>query len=242
MHVPVKSILELAALILGLVNGLMLLRGYLRDRSILKVEPIHPDTYQWFFRLPEGEHERLTTRRYGFLAYIDVVNCGRRDVSLSGWRLHGTTKGGKRFEMKPMSIPEPQIEIREAYTKVYPVLGVRGPQFFGDTMVKSGASISGFCYYMAEFVGGPNWDLPVHDGTAALELTVQSVFGSKAKTEIIFTEISLEKADKIIPGIANIQRANEDWNEPRPPASNVYSDGSKPFHRRPASHRSRSTS
>lgn len=220
MHVLVKSILELAALILGLVNGLMLLRGYLRDRSILKVEPVHPDTYQWFFRLPEGEHRGLMTRRYGFLAYIDIVNRGRRDVSLSGWRLQGTTKGGKRFEIQPISIQEPQITIREAYTKVYPVLGVRGPQFSGDTMVKSGAAISGFCYYIAEFFGAPGWDLLVHNSTVTLQITVQSVFGSKAKTKVIFKEISLEKADKIIPGIANIERANEDWNEPKPPATN----------------------
>ncbi|MCU1302939.1 MAG: hypothetical protein JWQ87_3223 [Candidatus Sulfotelmatobacter sp.] len=214
VQVLVKSILELAALILGLVNGLMLLRGYLRDRSILKVEPVHPDTYQWFFRLPEGECKGLPTRRYGFLAYIDIVNCGRRDVSVSGWRLHGITKGGKRFEMKPMSIQEPKITIREAYTKIYPVLGVRGLQFAGDTMVKSGASMSGFCYYLAEFFGNPNWDVSVHEGTARLEITVQSVFGNIAKTKVIFKEISLEKADKIIPGIANIQSADEDWDDP----------------------------
>jgi hypothetical protein len=204
-----KPLLELAALILGLVNGLMLLRGYTRDRPVLKVEPVHPDTYQWFFRLPAGEFKGEPTRRYGFLAYVDVLNKGRRDVSLCSWRLWIRTKGGKRFESKPMSITEPNIELHGSYTKVYPVLGTRGLQFQGDTLIKSGQSISGFCYYVVELWGTQNWDLAFDGRTTTAEIAVQSAFGNKARSKILFKEISLERANVIIPGIENIGREQE---------------------------------
>ncbi|TKJ47581.1 hypothetical protein CEE34_02940 [Candidatus Aerophobetes bacterium Ae_b3a] len=61
-----KEILGLSALILSIVNGLMLLRYYLRDRPKLAVHSIHPDVYQWWFKLPSGEFEGNPTRKYGF--------------------------------------------------------------------------------------------------------------------------------------------------------------------------------
>jgi hypothetical protein len=51
-----QSILNLSALILAIVNGLILLRNYLRDKPKLEVKPLEPDT-QWFFVLPSGEHQ-----------------------------------------------------------------------------------------------------------------------------------------------------------------------------------------
>jgi hypothetical protein len=188
----------------------MLLRGYLRDRPILKVSAVHPGTYQWSFSLPDGEHEGHSTRRYGFLAYIDIINKGRRDVSLGSWNLRGRTKGWKRFETQPVSIPEPQIPIRDAFTKAYTVLGSYGQHFQGETTVKSGASISGFCYCVVEFFGGPQWDLQRQGNTTAAEIVIQSVFGNTANVKITFREISLEKANAIIPKVANIDSASLD--------------------------------
>lgn len=219
-----KPILEIAALILTLVNGLMLLRVYLLDRPILRVAAVHPNTYQWFFRLPPGEHDGQAARRYGFLAYIDVINKGRRDVGLSVWKLRGRTKGYRQFEEEPLSIQEPQITIRGAYTKAYPVLGTQGALFQGETMVKSGASVSGFCYYVVEFFGHSNWDLRVHDGTTAAHMVVHSIFGNTAKTKVVFKEISLQKAEAVIPGIANIDRANEEWNDLAPPTPKTQTE------------------
>ena len=112
---------------LAIINGLMLLRTYLRDRPTLEVNPIHPNLYQWFFKLPNRVVDGKTTRRYGFLAYIGIDNKGIRDVSLNQWHLFVTIKNGKLVELKPISIPEPKIKLGEsANIKVYPVLGASG--------------------------------------------------------------------------------------------------------------------
>ena len=52
-----EPVLELSALILGIVNGLFLLKFYLRDRPKLKVKPVHSKVYQWWFRMPDDQHE-----------------------------------------------------------------------------------------------------------------------------------------------------------------------------------------
>ena len=59
-----KSILELSALILSIVNAIMLLRQYFRDRAKLQVRPIHPENYQWWFRLPEYKKNGIISARY----------------------------------------------------------------------------------------------------------------------------------------------------------------------------------
>ncbi|MBV9302690.1 MAG: hypothetical protein JOZ48_11515 [Acidobacteriaceae bacterium] len=63
---PIKPLLDLAALVLSLINGLMLLRTYWRDRAVLRVTAIHRDVYQWFFRLPDQVNNGAPTRRDGF--------------------------------------------------------------------------------------------------------------------------------------------------------------------------------
>jgi hypothetical protein len=82
-----KSVLQVAALILSIINGLMLLRFYLRDRAIVTVGPIHPEVYQWWFALPPGNFEGKPTRRYGFIAYVGFQNCGLRKTQMTAWRL-----------------------------------------------------------------------------------------------------------------------------------------------------------
>jgi hypothetical protein len=201
--VAVKPILELAALILSLVNGLMLFRGYMRDRAILKVDPVHPDIYQWFFRLPSREHNGQTTRRYGFLAYIGILNAGRRDACLSAWRLRVRTRNWRQFEERSLTIKEPQV-ILNTGKKIYPVLGIKSENFSGETMIRSGASISGFCYYAFEFYGHSNFDLRIHDGKTVAEIVVKSAFGKTSKASITFKEISLEAANAMIPDVVKV--------------------------------------
>jgi hypothetical protein len=101
--VPWKHLLELSALILGLVNGLILLRNYLRDRPKLVVWPIHPDAYQWYFTLPGGNHQGQPTRKYGFLTYMGIANKGIRDVAIESWRLHIKTEGHGWAELRSLS-------------------------------------------------------------------------------------------------------------------------------------------
>lgn len=200
-----KPLLELSALILSLVNGLMLLRNYLRDRPRLKVNAIHPDAYQWFFKLPEGKHKDQPTRKYGFLAYISVTNRGLRDVSLDSWHLHVKAAGERWVELKPLSIPEPRFELGESgNVKVYPVLGTKGQFHDGDTMIKAGSSVSGFAYYVAAFYGGGAWNPLFQDGKAVGKIRVQSVFGNKSEDRIFFREIPLERAKRLVEGIERV--------------------------------------
>ena|SRR5437660_1657184 len=81
-----KSLLDLSSLFLGIVNALFLLKFYLRDKPKLRVEPIAPQVYQWWFRMPDGRTETQSTRRYGFLAYVSISNRGLRKVELETWK------------------------------------------------------------------------------------------------------------------------------------------------------------
>lgn len=200
-----KLILESSALILGLVNGLILLRGYLRDRPKLALSPIHPGIYQWFFTLPSGKYQNQTTRKYGFLAYLSIINRGTRDVSLDSWPLYLKTVGEKWIELHPLSIPEPQIELGHSGSlKIWPVLGQKGVLHQEDTMILAGSSVSGFAYYVAELYGGGSWNPLIKEGKAIGKIVVRSVFGNKASAKILFTEITLEKAKKMVEGIDKI--------------------------------------
>ena len=105
-----KPFLEISALILSLVNGLMLFRSYARDRPKLSVVPVHPELYQWLFKLPGGSHQSGGTKRFGFLAYVCIVNRGIRDVSLESWDLRVLTNAKRWIQLKPISIPEPRLE------------------------------------------------------------------------------------------------------------------------------------
>lgn len=200
-----KLILELSALILSIVNGLILLNSYLRDKPKLTVRPVHPDTYQWFFLLPNGQFQEHQTRKYGFLSYISITNKGIRDVSLDSWHLYIKTVGKKWIELKPISIPEPQHELGQSgQIKFWPVLGQKGLYHQGDTMIKAGSSISGFAYYISEFWGSDNWNPILIEGKALGKMEIKGVFGKKSSVKILFTEIPLEKAKRMVEGIDKV--------------------------------------
>ena len=195
----------IALSVLAFINGLMLLRSYLRDRPILEVNPIHPDVYHWFFPLPDGIINSIPTRKFGFLTYIDIKNKGIRDVALDEWRLTIKTRGGKSVELKPISIPEPQIQLGESKNiKTWPVLGQPGLYHKSDTMVRSGSSIAGFAYYVAEFYGSDDWNPMIKDKKTSARLKVHGIFGNTAYAKILFSEITLKKACEFIPDIDKI--------------------------------------
>jgi hypothetical protein len=200
-----KSILDLSALILTVINGIMLLRIYLLDRPKLIVEPISPDAYQWFCILPDGEYRGQKTRRYGYLAYIDIANKGLRNVSLRSWRLLLKTIDGKPLELEPLSIPLPEIQFpKSGIVKRYPVLGVKSLDYDGSTMIASGSSTSGWAYYVVQVCGGPEWNPAMKEGRSAGKIVVQSIFGDKSSTQIVFREVALEKLSQMIQGFESI--------------------------------------
>jgi len=201
-----KILLELSALILGLVNGLILLWNFLRDRPILSIDPIHPEVYQWFFPLSPGQYQGQTSRRIGFLLYVGISNKGIRDVALKSWRLKIKSINGKWGELKSLSIPEPQIIIGNNL-KSYPVLGTKTQSYSGSTLIKSGSSISGFVYFVHECYGDPSWDPIIKEHKIKGQMVVTSVFGNRATAEISFSEISLDKAKTFI---SNIDKLDQD--------------------------------
>ncbi len=190
---PLKPVLELAALILSLVNGLILLRFYLRDRPRIQVEPVHPDIYQWFFELPPGQFEKMPTRNYGFLGYIGISNRGLRDVCLKSWHLEIKTKRNEWHQLRPVNITEPEIKIGKVGTKVLPVLGQKGLYFEGSTMVKSGASISGVAYYVASYYGHDSWNPDIKSAKVEGRFVIETVFKSKARTKLFFKRKALDE-------------------------------------------------
>jgi hypothetical protein len=206
MPMPWKEILELTALILSIINALILIQNYIRDKASLKIDPIHPDVYQWWFELPEGNFEGRKTRRFGFLTYVGIGNRGLRKVALKSWRLFISNKAQfKKHELKPLTIQEPILKLGEL-TKVFEVLGSKGVIFSsGDTTIDSGCSISGWAYFHAEVYGDTKWNPVIKNDVIKADFVVHDVFGGKAKSKITFSKKDLAYVQEILPGIENIK-------------------------------------
>jgi len=200
-----KPFLDLAALILGIVNGFFLLKFYFRDKARISAKAVWPEFYQWYFKLPPRIYKGTKTRKYGFLTYLDVSNKGLRDVSLESWNLYLRTKLKKWIKLPPISIPEPQGDIgASGNVKIISVLGQKGLFHEGSTMIKSGGSISGMSYYIAEFYGGGGWDPLMKENKAVGRIIVRDIFGNSSKVNVLFTKISLERVKRIIENIDKI--------------------------------------
>jgi hypothetical protein len=195
-----KDILGFGALILSVVNGIALLLYYFRDKPKLTVHPVYPDVYQWWFRLPDGKYEGKPTRKFGFLAYVDVINHGLRKVSLLYWQLYIENALGKRVELKPKNIHKPKVKL-SSLEKSYPVLGQEG---LSDLVVDAGCSISGMAYYCLEIFGGVGWDPKIVDGKIIGKFEIKDVFNNKSQIRIVFSEKPLKEIESMIEGISNI--------------------------------------
>src|SRR5208282_4542364 len=142
-----------------------------------------------------------------FLAYLEVSNKGLRDVAVGGdiCDLLLNIYGGKTATLKPLSIPEPRITFGRSRTpKVYQVLGIKGEFSTGETMVKSGDTLSGFAYFIFEYWGWDEWDLVSVEGTITGTMVVTDVFGNKTSTRVVFKEISLDRARTMVSDIDTI--------------------------------------
>jgi len=200
----IKSALELSALILGLVNGLWLLKYNWRDKPKLLVEPIHPEIYQWWFRLPERDFQGHPTRAFGFIAYVGIVNRGLRKVSLESWRLFIDGKKTKQLELKAYNLPELTMQIG-THLKMFPNLGQQILNFQGETLVESGTSISGMVYYIYECWGDSAWDPAIVNGTISGTFVITDAFKNKTSSRIVFSERPLDEIKKLADGIEHIR-------------------------------------
>ena len=203
----IKDYVHLSALILAIINGSILFWRLKRDRPNLQVRSVEPKRFQWWFALPGGELNGIPTRRFGFLVFVRITNRGLRDVGLDTWQLKIKTKGGEKLKLLPTSIPEPRARFADEVEELryFPVLGERTDRFDGNTLVKSGMSISGMAYFIAEVYGSEDWDPPIaEDRTVEAKLKIGDVLDNETSCKITFSEINLERAEKIVPGIGKI--------------------------------------
>jgi hypothetical protein len=198
-----KPILESAALVLAIVNGLFLLKFYVRDRSRLVVTPVHPDWYLWWFRMPDVEVKGKTVRTYGFLLYVGVGNRGLRHAAVVARRLFIRLNSGKRQELKSISMPELEIKMSHG-VKSLPTFGQRTASFAGETMVESGGSIAGTLLYTYGCWGDESWNPLLHDGKVKAQLVVTDVFGRKASCKVLLTEKKWSEIVDMAPALADL--------------------------------------
>lgn len=204
-----KPFLELSALILGIVNGCFVLRLYLRDRPKLKVRPVHPKTYQWWFKLPTNKRAEIgETRRYGFLVYVDILNLGLRKTELESWTLEFDTIAKGKHRMNPLSMPEPQFTFGEL-VKIYAVLGQKGIHSDGSTLVEPGCSLTGVSFFEYECFGPVEWNPRITNLRIKGKLRVKSVFGQTSDCEIEFSEKPWKDIDEFAPGIHLVSIAKD---------------------------------
>jgi hypothetical protein len=157
--------------------------------------------------MPDGTFNNIPTRRYGFLIYISIRNKGTRDVALFEWQLIINTLAGKQIELHPISIPEPQLPLGQTQnTKMWPVLGCKGVYHEGDTMIRSGDSIGGFAYYVAELYGSDDWNPTIVNGKTTSRIRVRGVYGKPSKAKITLTEKPLDEISKFIPDIDKVDK------------------------------------
>ncbi len=192
------SALGSAALVLSVINGLALLRNYLRDKPKLSIEAIYPEVYQWWFSLTGGTHDSSPTRAYGFLVYVDIANSGLRKVQLQSWRLEVQTQLGKIIPLQPLNMPDVEFLIGD-HRKFLPVLGQKGAFLNGDTLVDSGCSISGTAFFRHECYGGAGWDPVQVDGKIPAKFCVTDVFGGKASLRMQLRPKSVEELQRFAP-------------------------------------------
>jgi hypothetical protein len=212
IHSYGKSSLALSGLVLSIVNGLMLLKFYLRDRARLTVRPVHPEVYQWWFHRPAGEFKDMPTRRYGFIAYVAIQNSGLRKTQLTSWRLFIKTRLGRWHELKPFNMPEPSTELGE-HVKLYPVLGQRGVHSKERPLVDSGCSTSGMVYYVYECYGGEGWDPKIVNQQITGKFQITDGFNRTAKCKVRFVPKPWDYIRSFAPGIETIDEKQRKPNE-----------------------------
>lgn len=209
MGMQLGSFFGIAVAVLAFVNGLILLIKAIKDRPILRIKAVHPEVYQWYFRIPSAKYKGYATRKYGFLIYFDVINRGHRSVQVDTWTLKVRSKSRSSEKLKPYSIPEPSMKLGEGSTKVWPVFGIPGPHTPGSTVVRPGEAVGGFAYYVLAYYGTPEHDLLVEKRGVQVTLEVTSILRQKARKTFLLEELDLKKVQEMIP---NIEAIDDIWS------------------------------
>jgi hypothetical protein len=71
-------------------------------------------------------------------------------------------------------------------------------------MVRSGDSIGGFAYYVAEVYGSDDWNPTIENGKTTTRIKVRGVYGKAAYANITLTEKTLDEVSELILNIDKI--------------------------------------
>ena len=196
------------ALILSVVNTILIVKKLVNEfnnKPKLLIEVLHPDEYQWYFKIPSGLYRGLKTRSYGFLSYVSILNKGSKETSLASWFLDLKIYDNSFSRRHPISIPEPIIKLGKTdNVKILPILGTRGFFHDGSTYIRPGSSISGVSYFFASFYGDDYYNPIFKDNKILGKFVIIDGFGRKTETEILFNEMPIEKIKEMIPDIDKI--------------------------------------
>jgi hypothetical protein len=196
------------AIVLSVVNTILIFKQLINEfnsKPKLRIEVLHPDLYQWYFKIPSGLYIGLKTRSYGFLSYVSIRNNGLKETSLDSWFLDLKIYDNSFLKRHPISIPEPIIKVGKTdNVKILPVLGTRGLFHDGSTSIRPGNSISGVSYFFVSFYGDDYYSPMFKDNKILGKYVIIDGFGRKTETEILFNEIPLGKIKEMVPDIDKI--------------------------------------
>jgi len=196
------------ALVLGIANTILIIRKLInefKNKPKLVIEVIHPEEYQWFFKLPPGNYRGMSTRNYGFISYISILNKGLKETSLASWYLDLKIYNNNFARLHPISIPEPVIKLGKTdIVKTLPLLGAKGLFHDGKTNIKPGNHISGMSYFFTSFYGDEYYNPIFKDNKTLGKFVITDGFGRKTEKEILFNEMPLEKIKEMVPDIDKI--------------------------------------
>lgn len=204
-----KHALELASLVLGLVNGAMLLAHYLSDRPRLVIDLEDAQHCEWssWFQMPAGTFKEQSTRNYGFLLYLDLANAGLRKVQLKSWTLKVRHGLFRQHHMSAYNLPAIEIQLGPIIKQI-PVLGQRTDIFDGSTVIDAGCSVSGLAFFNIEVYGTDNADPIVKTRHNKREIDVKvcitDCFGKKTVKTIPLAEKPYSKIIRYIPNIGEL--------------------------------------
>lgn len=142
----IKNYLGLAALILSIMNGLILIQNYLNNKPKIKLES-NGDDMMWWTKLPtmyEGSNEVIT---YGFFVYAHIQNRGIKRVKISKWWIKVKDVANNYRTLNRLPIPICEEKLRDGSIRLFPVLGNTNKTLSGNTMIEQGDGISGFAFY-----------------------------------------------------------------------------------------------
>jgi len=181
--------LNLAALILSVVNAIALLSNYLRDRPRLVIDLESSKFFPIWDSVQAQLHGGKEFIEYGFVLYINVANKGLRRVSLRKILLFNKSDKNEWKEVWPYRRPGTEKDPKKPdyYASI---LRFQLPNS-EKPLIESGSNIDGFARYM---IKQKRSFMPlIRDDKIQGKLVVVDVFGNKKRKKVSFKKYQSKK-------------------------------------------------